>query len=75
MDEACRQALKWKFTRLTLLLNIIVLLVAAAVIAAFRLPPGINLPIAAMLAAAAVGLAIYFMRNYRTTKEWLEKNT
>jgi len=75
MDEARRQAFKWKFARLTLLLNIIVLLIAGAVIAVFMLPPGMNLPVAAILAASAMGLAIYFMRNYRTTKEWLEKNT
>jgi uncharacterized membrane protein YjjB (DUF3815 family) len=75
MDDARRQVFKWKFARLTLLLNIIVLLVAGAVLAIFMLPPGMNLPIAAVLAVAAAGVAIYFMRLYRTTKEWLEKNT
>jgi hypothetical protein len=75
MDETRRQVFKWKFTRLTLLLNLIVLLIAVSVLVAFMLPPGANLPIAALLAAAAAGLAIYFMRLYRTTKEWLEKNT
>lgn len=75
MDDAQRQAFKWKFARLTLLLNIIVLLVAGAVIALFMLPPGTNVPVAAILAVAAAGMAVYFLRIYHATKGWLEKNT
>ncbi|MDD1715744.1 MAG: hypothetical protein LUQ01_01995 [Methanolinea sp.] len=71
MDEASREEFKWKFYRLAIHLNIVVILVAAAVIILFKGPSQINLPLAAMLVLVAVILAVFFRRRYLATKAWL----
>ena len=72
MDEAAKGRFKWKFYRLTIVLNVIVLLIALAVIAYFRAPPAWNLPLVAALLVPAVLLAWYFRKEYRRTKAWLD---
>jgi uncharacterized integral membrane protein len=79
MDEATQQVFKLKFMKLTVLLNIIVLLVAFAAMAFFKfsdvfgVSPSYNLPAGLGFLLAAVLLSLYFVRQYRIEKAWLEE--
>jgi uncharacterized membrane protein len=73
MDEATKEQLKWKFYRLAIILNAIVLLVALGVIAILKLPEPVALPGGIALILLAVGLAIYFRKQYVSTKKWLDE--
>lgn len=72
MDEDSKKQFKWKFYRLTVQLNVIVLLVALAVICFFlvQIPYRFYLMIG-MLVLACV-LSINFAKRYRETKAWLD---
>jgi len=72
MDEATKGRFKWKFYKLTLVLNVIILLAALAVIALFLAPFGLNIPLSLVFFIAAVGLSALFMRMYRVEKAWLD---
>jgi hypothetical protein len=74
MEEATRQRFKWKFYKLAVLLNIIILLIAVGIIALFKAPAGYQLPVAVTLFACAGVTAFYFRRNYRATQAWLDEN-
>lgn len=73
MDEATKEQLKWKFYRLAIILNAIVLLVAIGVIALLKLPgyPGITAGMA--MFALAAGLGMYFRMQYQSTRKWLDE--
>ncbi len=73
MDPASKERLKWKFYRLAVLLNIIVLIVAIGIIAFFRAPPDYRIPVLAVLFVAAVAMSIFFRKKYRETKTWLKE--
>jgi Ca2+/Na+ antiporter len=73
MDEATRQAFKFKFIKLTLLLDVIVLLAAFSVLAFFLLGPNLNLLVSVLLAALAIGLGVYSWRSYKRDKAWLQE--
>jgi uncharacterized membrane protein YkgB len=73
MDPAAKERFKWKFYRLAVLLNIIILIVAIGVIAFFRAPPEYRIPLFVILVLAAVTLSMYFWRRYRETKTWLKE--
>lgn len=73
MDPATKERFKWKFYRLAVLLNIIILLVAIGVIAFFRAPPDYRVPLSIILVLAAATLGIYFWRKYQETKTWLRE--
>jgi uncharacterized membrane protein HdeD (DUF308 family) len=70
MDDATRERFKWKFYKLTLLLNVVILFYALAVIALF-MGRGYALPLFAVFLVAASVLAFIFMRQYRKEKAWL----
>ncbi len=70
MDDATRERFKWKFYKLTVLLNVVILAYALAVIALF-MGRGYALPLFVLLAVAASVLAVVFMRQYRRDKAWL----
>ncbi len=72
MDEATKEQLKWKFYRLAILLNAIILLVALGVIAFLKLKEPLAVPVGAALLFMAIGLAIYFRRQYVSTRRWLD---
>jgi Ca2+/Na+ antiporter len=74
MDENAKTQFKWKFYRLTVELNIIVLLVAMSipVFVIFHTPYTL-LVILGMLALALL-LVMDFFKNYRETKAWLDDN-
>jgi len=74
MDENAKAQFRWKFYRLTVELNIIVLLVAMS-IPVFLLiqSPYTVLLILGMLAVALL-LFVDFIKKYRETKAWLDDN-
>lgn len=71
MDLATKEQFRWKFYRLAVMLNIIILLVAIGVLAFFRAPEPYRIPAVVLLVISAGMLAIWFLRQYRTTREWL----
>ena len=74
MDERAREAFKFRFIKLTLLLNAMILLIAigAFVLIVFYSPVGIAAGLVLLIAGVIVFL--YTWRLYRETKEWLEAN-
>ena len=70
MDDATRERFKWKFYKLTLLLNVVILFYALAVIALF-MGRGYALPLFGLFLVAASVLAFVFMKLYRKDKAWL----
>ena len=70
MDDATRELFKWKFYKLTVLLNAVILFYALAVIA-FFMGRGYALPLFGLLVVAASVLAFVFMKLYRKEKAWL----
>lgn len=74
MDEATRERFKWRFYRLAVLLNLVILLVAIGFIALFKAPEGYAVPLAAAFFLFAGILVVYFRGQYRLTKSWLEEN-
>ena len=73
MDEATRQAFKLKFIKLTVLLDVVVLLAAFSFLAFFLLGPELNLIVSLLLAAVTIALAAYFWRSYKRDKTWLKE--
>lgn len=74
MDESTRERFKWKFYSLTIILNLIILLVAGAVVSYILVPSPFGFPLALLLALVAVVLLVYFRRKYHETKKWLGEN-
>ena len=74
MDEATRERFKWRFYRLAVLLNLVILLVAIGFVALFKAPGGYAIPLAAALFLFAGILGVYFRGQYRLTRSWLEEN-
>jgi hypothetical protein len=74
MDENAKTQFRWKFYRLTVELNIIVLLVAVSILVFFIIHATNIIPlIIGMLILAAV-ISVDFFRKYRETKLWLDTN-
>ncbi len=71
MDEATKQEFKLKFIKLTVLLDVVVLLAAFSALAFFLLGPELNLLVSGLLAFVAIALAAYFWRSYQRDKAWL----
>ena len=70
MDDGTKERFKWKFYKLTLLLNVVILLYALSVMAIFK-GGEYALVLFVGLLAAASGLTFVFMRMYREEKRWL----
>ncbi len=70
MDDATKERFKWKFYKLTLLLNVVILFYALSVMALFK-GGGYALPLFAGFVVVASALAFVFMRMYRKEKTWL----
>jgi len=73
MDLATKEQFKWKFYRLVVLLNGIILIVAIGIIALFKAPEAYRIPVFLILIFAAALCAFYFWSQYRITREWLHK--
>jgi len=74
MDESSKEQFRWKFYRLALQLNAIILLVALSVLAIFLVPGPYRLPAVAVMLAIAVVLSWNFVLKYRSTKAWLDEH-
>jgi len=74
MDETSKEQFKWKFYRLAVQLNAIILLFALAILFLFLAPEPYRLPaVVSMLVVAAV-LSWNFIGKYRATKAWLHEH-
>jgi Ca2+/Na+ antiporter len=73
MDEATLKEFKVKFVKLTIILNIIILLIALAIIAFFVLGEELNILVGGLLFTCAVLVSAYFWRSYKAEKRWLDE--
>lgn len=73
MDPATKESFRWKFYRLQIMINVVVLLVAAAFIALFLAPEEYRIPVFGGLVLVALILALYIRNQYKVTKAWLEE--
>jgi chromate transport protein ChrA len=74
MDETAKEQFKWKFYRLAVQLNAIILIVALTVVACFLVPNPYKIPAIIVMLALALVLSWNFIINYRLTKEWLDEH-
>ena len=74
MDEDTKNQFRWKFYRLTLQLNVIILLVALSVLGYFFLPVSYRIPLIAIMLIVAAALSVNFRKCYLGTKMWLDEN-
>ncbi|HVP96845.1 hypothetical protein [Methanoregula sp.] len=74
MDETAKEQFKWKFYRLAVQLNAIILLVALAVLAWFLVPSPFRIPVCAVMLLVALVLSWNFRSSYRLTKAWLDEH-
>jgi hypothetical protein len=73
MEEDAKTRFKWKFYRLTLELNIIILLVALSIIVFFIIHSLYSVPIIIGMLIAALILSLDFFKKYKETKKWLDE--
>ena len=71
MDDSAKQIFKMKFAKLTIMLNVIILLAALSVIPFFGVIPFYSMTIAAVCAVSAILLSLVFKRHYERDKSWL----
>jgi hypothetical protein len=74
MNEDEKTQFKWKFYRLTIQLNIIILLVAGSIIGFFIIPSPYTVPFILGMLILALILSLDFVKKYRKTKTWLEEH-
>jgi L-asparagine transporter-like permease len=72
MEPASKEQFKWKFYRLQVMINLVIFLFAAGIIALFLAPENLRMPAFVILVLIAIVLAVYARKRYRETKEWLE---
>ncbi len=75
MDENTKTRFKWKFYRLTVQLNIIVLLVAVSIMVFFIIHSPYSVPFILGMLILAIVLAVDFSKKYKETKVWLNENS
>ena len=71
MDEDAKTRFKWKFYRLTIQLNIIILLVAVSVIVFFISRSPYIIPLIIGMLILVLILSLDFFKKYKETKKWL----
>jgi Ca2+/Na+ antiporter len=74
MDEKEKAQFRWKFYRLTVELNIIILLVAMSIPVFIIIQSAFTLPIVIGMLVIALILFLDFAKKYRETKAWLDEN-
>jgi hypothetical protein len=73
MDAKAKEQFRWKFYSLALQLNVIILLVALAVLSFFLVPAQYRYPVVVIMVAAAGTLTYHFWKKYTATKAWLDE--
>jgi Ca2+/Na+ antiporter len=73
MEDDVKTRFKWKFYRLTVELNIIILLVAMSIIVFFILHSSYSIPIIIGMLILAFILSLDFFKKYKDTKKWLDE--
>ena len=71
MDPSAEKIFKMKFAKLTIMLNVVILLVAIAIIAFFGLIPVYSTAIGIVCLVLAAVMAVLFRSHYRKDKAWL----
>jgi hypothetical protein len=74
MDETSKEQFKWKFYRLAVQLNAIILLFALAILFLFLAPEPYRLPAVVIMLVVAAVLGWNFIGKYRATKAWLHEH-
>jgi Ca2+/Na+ antiporter len=74
MDENAKAQFKWKFYRLTVELNIIVLLIAMSIAVFLIIHSPYTVPVIIGMLVLAFIVALDFIKKYRETKAWLDNN-
>lgn len=72
MDTETMAQWRWKFYRLALHLNVVVLCIALTVLAGIVAPDPYRIPAVVILIALSIYLGYTFFRNYHATKAWLD---
>ena len=76
MEQKAKDQFRWKFYRLAVELNVIILLVAVAVLFFFLLPERFDsyrMPLIAVMLIVAALLSLDFKKRYGETKAWLHQ--
>nr|WP_320162504.1 hypothetical protein [uncultured Methanoregula sp.] len=73
MDAKAKDQFRWKFYRLAVQLNAIILLVALAALALFLFPGQYRIPAIVIMLVLALVLSISFRKKYLETKAWLHE--
>jgi uncharacterized membrane-anchored protein YitT (DUF2179 family) len=71
MEENAKAQFRWKFYRLTIELNIIVMLIAVSIIIFFIIHSPYTLPAVIGMLVLALILSLDFSKRYKETKAWL----
>ena len=71
MDAETKEQLRFKFYRLALQLNAVILLAALTVMALFIAPEPYRIPLVLVMILLVVYLSINFTKKYRETRAWL----
>jgi hypothetical protein len=74
MDEDTKTKFKWKFYRLTIQLNLIILLAAISIIVFFIFHSQYTIPFITGILILTIIISWDFFNRYRKTKAWLEEH-
>ena len=74
MDDPTKEQFRWKFYRLTLQLNAVILLAALIVIAFFITPEPYRIPLVLVMILLEAYLSFTFTTKYRQTRLWLDEH-
>ncbi len=74
MDRETKEQWQWKFYRLVLHLNGVVLFTALTIIAILKVPEPYRIAAGVILIIVTALLAITFRNRYHATKAWLDEH-
>lgn len=74
METETKEQWRWKFYRLALHLNAVILCAALTVMAVLKAPDPFRIPAIVILVILDVFLLFTFYRNYYITKAWLDEH-
>jgi hypothetical protein len=74
MDEQTKLEWKWKFYKLAILLNAIVICFAVAIVSIILFPDPFRIPCFIIALAIALVLSRVFTIQYRAAKVWLDEH-